>query len=121
MSKIISLRLTDTEYAHLKSLAQGSNTTVTGFIHDKIFPTSPNLLTVERILQRLDECINSGIINVNSEFTLRDLFDPSEYAGYFNVIPIGKTFAQLAIEPKTQVFKKVYLFNGTKPAKYRIK
>lgn len=121
MSKIISLRLTDTEYALLKSLSQSANTTVTGFIHSKIFPANPNLLTVERIMQRLDECVKNGVINANSKFTIRDLFDQSEYAGYFNVIPIGKTFAQLALDPNTDVYKKVYLYKGTKPALYTIK
>lgn len=123
MSKILTIRLTDAEFDELKEKATKSNTTVTGFIHDKLFPTSPNLLTVDRILERICELENSGGITKNTEFSIADLFvNSSEYAQYFNVIPVGRTFATLADEPSSDVCKKViYVPNTTKPAKYKLK
>lgn len=122
MSKILTIRLTNAEFDELKEKATKSNTTVTGFIHDKLFPTSPNLLTVDRILERICELEKSGVITKNTEFSIADLFVNSEYSQYFNVIPAGRTFATLADEPSSDVYKKViYVPNTTKPAKYKLK
>lgn len=121
MSKILTIRLTDAEFDELKEKATKSNTTVTGFIHDKLFPISPNLLTVDRILERICELEKSGVITKNSEFPIADLFANSEYCQYFNVIPIGRTFATLADEPSSAVYKKVIYVPNTKPAKYKLK
>ena len=121
MSNVLTITLTEAEIHKLKKEAAKANTTVSAYIHDKIFPVKPNILTVNRILERLEELINNGVIDSKCEFTIANLFDEQEYCQYFNVIPVGRTFAKLSINPASDVYKKVEYIEGTKPAKYKLK
>lgn len=115
------MRLSDEEYNDLKQRAIKNNDTIASYIHNKLFPTNPNLLTIDRILEKIDELVSTNQLTPTRDFTISEIFDSKEYGQYFNVIPIGRTFYNMSIDPTTNVFKKVSAVPNTKPVRYKVK
>lgn len=121
MSKTVTMRLRNSDFEWLKTMAKNSNQTVSAYLYNKVFPSKPNLLTVDRILERINELKAKGVLVSGSKSTIAGFFDISEYSGYFNVIPIGRTFYEFSQDPTTEVYRTVKPISNTKPVQYLIR
>jgi hypothetical protein len=129
-SKTISLRITEEQFKELYDRAIASNTVISQYIINTLFsqetnvPSTPipKLLTIDRIIEVINEKIQKNILNFDSTYVLSDFLEPVEWGSYFNVIPIGKTFCQLAQREDSAVYDLVeWQGKENGPARYKIK
>ncbi len=120
-SKIVAIRLAEEELEAIRTKALHANLTVTDYIHEALFPRSSYLLTIERILNRIEELKESGKLSSGDVIKIRDIFSRDEYLRYPNVITVGRAFASMAQNPDSEVYAAVQLVPHTKPAQYIIK
>ncbi len=116
---VISLRLSQEQYAQLQKKANQKNIPVYAFIMDKLFPSSASSgqLTIERVIKKLDS-VQSG-----TEFTIESLFTPEEWKNFSGKETVGRIFRQQSkiadscVEQNAVFIEKI----SGKPALYRKK
>ncbi len=120
-TRTVAIRVTESEFESLKDKALQANVSMTDYIHNALFSQAHNILTIDRILNRIKELKTSNLLSTGDITTISALFDRHEYAQYVNVIPIGRTFALMAQNKNTAVYAVIELIPHTKPARYKIK
>ena len=123
-TKTICLRVTQDQFDSLYNEAIKKNTVVSQLVISKLFGENPtlNLLSIDCIIQQIEKLKLEGKLKRGDTFVLSELFSPSEWGSYFNVIPIGRPFSKLAREEGSRVYELVeWLETSSPPARYKIK
>ncbi|MDF2844747.1 MAG: hypothetical protein K0R00_3173 [Herbinix sp.] len=119
---VISVRVTNEEYAKIISDAVKSNS-VSEYVHDKLFPesissiTSSRALTIAEVLEKIKTQHKSG-----DTIEIPELFTSEEWATFNNTVSIGRMFRIASKNNRSEVAKTVRFVEkkSGQAAKYQV-
>ncbi len=126
MGKVVSIRVSEEQYARINKLALDENKLISELIVDALFPEekkeAPHMLNINMVIERIKEKKSLREWASGKEFVLSDLYSDKEWTSFYNGIPFGKRFNQQVNLAGSQLNQLVeWLGQGPSPARYRIR